>query len=84
MSHLKMPSLLITGTMMMLGLTPAQAAEYEWKFQASETAGEPSFQIKQEWADRIETMTKGRVSIEMLPINAVVGPTETLQAVSSV
>tara|TARA_B100000424_G_scaffold270699_1_gene270790 strand:+ start:5747 stop:6751 length:1005 start_codon:yes stop_codon:yes gene_type:complete len=78
-----MPSLLITGTMMMLGLTPAQAAEYEWKFQASETAGEPSFQIKQEWADRIETMTKGRVSIEMLPINAVVGPTETLQAVSS-
>ncbi len=61
----------------------AQAAEYEWTFQASETAGEPSFKIKQEWAERIETMTDGRVAIEVLPINSVVGPTETLQAVSS-
>ena len=61
----------------------AQAAEYEWTFQASETAGEPSFKIKQEWAERIGTMTDGRVAIEVLPINSVVGPTETLQAVSS-
>lgn len=61
----------------------AQAAEYEWTFQASETAGEPSFKTKQEWAERIQTMTDGRVAIEVLPINAVVGPTETLQAVSS-
>ncbi|MBB3232163.1 TRAP transporter substrate-binding protein [Halomonas stenophila] len=82
MPHLK-PSLLLTGTALMLGLSTAQAAEYEWKFQASETAGEPSFKIKQEWADKIETMTDGRVHIEILPINSVVGPTETLQAVSS-
>lgn len=61
----------------------AQAAEYEWKFQASETAGEPSFKIKQEWAQRIGTMSGGRISIEVLPINSVVGPTETLQAVSA-
>ncbi|WP_442486727.1 TRAP transporter substrate-binding protein [Halomonas litopenaei] len=61
----------------------AHAAEYEWTFQASETAGEPSFKIKQEWAERIGTMTDGRVAIEVLPINSVVGPTETLQAVSS-
>ncbi|MDN3556161.1 TRAP transporter substrate-binding protein [Halomonas maura] len=82
MPHLK-PSLLLTGTALMLGLSTAQAAEYEWKFQASETAGEPSFKIKEEWADKIETMTNGRVHIEILPINSVVGPTETLQAVSS-
>lgn len=61
----------------------AHGAEYEWKFQASETSGEPSFKIKQEWADKIETMTDGRVAIEVMPINAVVGPTETLQAVSA-
>ncbi len=83
MPNLKTSGLLLTGTALMLGLSSAQAAEYEWKFQASETAGEPSFQIKQEWAERIETMTDGRVSIEVLPINSVVGPTETLQAVSS-
>ncbi|UYG09217.1 TRAP transporter substrate-binding protein [Halomonas sp. M4R1S46] len=82
MPHFK-PSLLLTGTALMLGLSTAQAAEYEWKFQASETAGEPSFKIKEEWADKIETMTDGRVHIEILPINSVVGPTETLQAVSS-
>ncbi|MEC9483491.1 MAG: TRAP transporter substrate-binding protein [Halomonas sp.] len=72
-----------TGSLMLAGLSAAQAADYEWKFQASETSGEPSFKIKQEWADKIETMTDGRVSIEVLPINSVVGPTETLQAVSS-
>ncbi|WP_251978647.1 TRAP transporter substrate-binding protein [Salinicola avicenniae] len=68
---------------LMLATLSAQAAEYEWTFQASETSGEPSFKIKQAWLERIETMTGGRVSIELLPINAVVGPTETLQAVSS-
>ncbi|ALM52405.1 TRAP transporter substrate-binding protein [Halomonas huangheensis] len=61
----------------------AQDEKYEWTFQASETAGEPSFKIKQQWAERIGTMTDGRVSIEVLPIGAVVGPTETLQAVSA-
>ncbi|MBZ9560238.1 MULTISPECIES: TRAP transporter substrate-binding protein [Modicisalibacter] len=72
-----------TGSLLLVGMTTAQAADYDWKFQASETAGEPSFKIKQKWADKIETMTDGRVNIEVLPINAIVGPTETLQAVSS-
>lgn len=61
----------------------AQAAEYEWTFQTSETSGEPQFEIKKAWADNVETMSGGRISIEILPVNAVVGPTETLQAVSS-
>ncbi|SDL92290.1 TRAP-type mannitol/chloroaromatic compound transport system, substrate-binding protein [Modicisalibacter muralis] len=61
----------------------AQAAEYEWTFQTSETSGEPQYEIKKEWAANVETMSGGRISIEILPVNAVVGPTETLQAVSS-
>ena len=76
-------SSLLTGSVLLLGLSAAQAAEYEWKFQASETSGEPSFKIKQEWAERITAMTDGRVEIEVMPINSVVGPTETLTAVSS-
>ncbi|MDW7748170.1 TRAP transporter substrate-binding protein [Halomonas sp.] len=75
--------LLLTGSALLLGLSTAQAAEYEWKFQASETSGEPSFKIKQEWANKVTEMTNGRVEIEILPINAIVGPTETLTAVSS-
>ncbi|WP_165857205.1 TRAP transporter substrate-binding protein [Marinobacter sp. JSM 1782161] len=78
-------NLVLMGTALSFSLTlsSAQAAEYDWKFQASETAGEVSFKIKQEWADRIETMTDGRVAIEIMPINSVVGPTETLEAVSA-
>ncbi|GED23202.1 TRAP transporter substrate-binding protein [Halomonas halmophila] len=82
MSHLS-PKLLLGASALLLSVTGAHAAEYEWTFQASETSGEPSFKVKQEWADRISTMTNGRIEIELLPINAVVGPTETLQAVSS-
>lgn len=70
-------------SLLLIGLSQAQAAEYEWKFQASETSGEPSFKIKQEWAEKIGEITDGRVEIEVMPINSVVGPTETLQAVSS-
>ncbi|WP_043529957.1 TRAP transporter substrate-binding protein [Litchfieldella xinjiangensis] len=76
-------SLIITGSALLVGLSAAQAAEYEWKFQASETSGEPSFKIKQEWAEKITRMTDGRVEIEVMPINSVVGPTETLEAVSA-
>ncbi|MCI0510761.1 TRAP-type mannitol/chloroaromatic compound transport system substrate-binding protein [Chromohalobacter marismortui] len=76
-------ALIATGSLLLVGMTSAQAAQYDWKFQASETAGEPSFKIKQKWADKIETMTDGKVNIEVMPINSVVGPTETLQAVSS-
>ncbi|MGQ7249703.1 TRAP transporter substrate-binding protein [Halomonas sp. V046] len=77
------PALLLGTTATLMAAGSVQAADYEWTFQASETAGEPSFKVKQEWAKRIETMTDGRVAIEVLPINAVVGPTETLQAVSA-
>ena len=33
--------------------TAAAAAQYEWTFQTSETAGEPTFKYKQEWAQNI-------------------------------
>ncbi|TBW56502.1 TRAP transporter substrate-binding protein [Marinobacter halodurans] len=79
----KTRSLILVGSLLLAGLSSAQAADYEWKFQASETAGEPSFEIKQEWAKKIGKMTDGRVEIEVMPINSVVGPTETLEAVSA-
>lgn len=72
-----------TSSIVLMGLSAAQAAEYEWKFQASENSGEPSFKIKQEWTKKITTLTDGRVEIEVMPVNSVVGPTETLSAVSA-
>jgi len=63
--------------------TSAQAADYEWTFQTSETSGEPQFEMKKAWADNVEAMSEGRISIEILPVNAVVQANQTLQAVQS-
>ncbi|KJS37070.1 MAG: C4-dicarboxylate ABC transporter substrate-binding protein [Rhodospirillaceae bacterium BRH_c57] len=61
----------------------AQAAEYAWTFQTSETAGEPQFKIKQQWAENIKKMSDGRIQIDILPTGAVVPHNQTLDAVGS-
>ncbi|MBO9463342.1 TRAP transporter substrate-binding protein [Labrenzia sp. R5_0] len=63
--------------------TAATAADYNWTFQTSETAGEPGFINKQKWAENVEKMSGGRIEIEVLPIGAVVPHTDTLDAVGS-
>lgn len=67
----------------MAGTPVVNAAEYEWTFQTSETAGEPQFEIKKAWADNIATMSGGRVKIEILPTGAVVPHNQTLEAVGA-
>jgi len=59
------------------------AAEYEWTMQTSETAGEPQFEIKKAWAKNVETMSGGKVKIEILPTGAVVPHNQTLEAVGA-
>ncbi|MEM7443965.1 MAG: TRAP transporter substrate-binding protein [Pseudomonadota bacterium] len=59
------------------------AQEYSWTFQTSETAGEPTFEIKQDWAEMVNAMSGGRISIEILPTGAVVPHPETLDAVGT-
>ncbi|MCW4151504.1 TRAP transporter substrate-binding protein [Halomonas sp. 18H] len=61
----------------------AQAAEYEWTFQTSETSGEPQFEMKKAWAENVEQMSDGRIAIEILPVGSVVQANQTLQAVKS-
>ena len=70
-------------TVALCGPGLALAQEYQWTFQTSETAGEPTFVIKQEWAERVEAMSGGRISIEILPTGAVVPHPETLDAVGA-
>lgn len=59
----------------------AQAADYTFKFQSSDPSGVKNFEIKQEWAERVERMSGGRVEIEILPVGSVVSHTETLDAI---
>ncbi|EPJ49651.1 MAG: TRAP dicarboxylate family transporter, DctP subunit [Osedax symbiont Rs2] len=61
----------------------AVAADYNLKFQSSDNAGNPNYMIVQEWAKSVEQLTDGKVSIEMLPVGAIVKHTETLDAVGS-
>ncbi|PTY37509.1 C4-dicarboxylate ABC transporter substrate-binding protein [Saccharospirillum sp. MSK14-1] len=59
------------------------AADYRFQFQSSDPSGVRNFEIKQEWAERVEAMSGGRVDIEILPVNSVVSHTETLDAIES-
>jgi len=71
-------------TVSVLALTGAAlAADYNWTFQTSETAGEPGFINKQKWADSVTEMSGGRIEIELLPIGAVVPHTDTLESVGA-
>ncbi|MCK2182441.1 TRAP transporter substrate-binding protein [Halomonas getboli] len=79
----RMPLKTLTAAVLGAMAVNAQAADYEWTFQTSETAGEPQFEMKKAWADNVEQMSDGRISIEILPVNSVVQANQTLQAVSS-
>lgn len=58
----------------------AIAADFNFKFQSSDQAGEKNFQVQQQWADNVEAMSGGRINIDLLPAGAVVKHTETLGA----
>lgn len=59
----------------------ALAADYTFKFQSSDPAGDKNFQVQQAWAERVETMSAGRIDIDLLPVGSVVKHTETLNAI---
>jgi len=61
----------------------ALAAEYNWTFQTSETAGEPGFINKTKWAESVGVLSGGRIEIQILPIGSVVPHTDTLEAVGA-
>jgi TRAP-type mannitol/chloroaromatic compound transport system substrate-binding protein len=69
---------------MALGLaTAAVAQDYSLRFQSSDPAGNPNYELKVEWANSVKALTNGRVEIEMLPVNSIVQHTETQDAVAA-
>lgn len=74
---------LIAGVVSSTLATGALAADYNFKFQSSDPSGVKNFEIKQQWAERVEAMTDGRVSIEIMPVGSVVAHTETLDAIEA-
>ncbi len=74
---------LVAGVAALVMSSTALAADFNMKFQSSDPAGNPNFVLKQEWAKRVETMTGGRLKIEMMPVNSVVQHSETQDAVAA-
>ncbi|MDN3648675.1 TRAP transporter substrate-binding protein [Reinekea marina] len=56
------------------------SADFKFKFQSSDPAGVKNFELQQDWADRVEKMSGGRIDIDLLPTGAVVKHTETMDA----
>jgi len=74
------PTRLAVGLLSATFALNAFAADFSFKFQSSDPSGVKNFKIQQEWADRVETMTDGRVEIDLLSVGSVVSHTETLGA----
>ena len=63
--------------------TVGLAQDYALRFQSSDPAGNPNFELQQAWAERVATLTGGRVTVEMLPVGSIVQHTETQDAVAA-
>ncbi|MDO6461882.1 TRAP transporter substrate-binding protein [Granulosicoccaceae sp. 1_MG-2023] len=61
----------------------AAAAEFEFKFQSSDPAGNPNYELQQGWAEELAKATDGRVSLELLPVGAIVEHQETQDAIAA-
>lgn len=67
----------------LMGSAHAADAEFALRFQSSDPAGNPNYELKQAWAERVNAVTGGRITVEMLPVNSIVQHTETQDAVAA-
>ena len=49
--------------------TTALAADFSFRFQSSDPAGNPNFELQQGWTEAVKEKTGGRIEIELLPVN---------------
>lgn len=61
----------------------ALAAEYDFRFQSSDPAGNANFLLQQTWAEDVAARTDGRIAIELLPVGTIVAHSETQDAVAA-
>ncbi|SFT86982.1 TRAP transporter substrate-binding protein [Sedimentitalea nanhaiensis] len=61
----------------------AYAADMTLKFQSSDPAGNPNFELQQGWAASVEERTGGKVAIELLPVTSIVAHNETQDAIAA-
>jgi TRAP-type C4-dicarboxylate transport system substrate-binding protein len=66
-----------------LASSSAFAADYTFKFQSSDPAGNPNFELQKGWAESVAEMSDGRIEIQLLPVESVVAHNETQDAIAA-
>ncbi|SFQ24466.1 TRAP-type mannitol/chloroaromatic compound transport system, substrate-binding protein [Roseivivax halotolerans] len=62
---------------------PAFAQDMTLRFQSSDPAGNPNFQLQQQWAESVSDMSDGAIEIELLPVESIVAHNETQDAIAA-
>ena len=65
------------------GANGAMAADYEFKFQSSDPAGNPNFVLQQTFVEAVKEKSGGRIEIELLPVGTIVDYKETQEAIEA-
>ncbi len=61
----------------------AAEAQTNLRFQSSDPAGNPNFELQKGWAENVEKMTDGEVTIDLLPVESIVAHNETQDAIAA-
>ncbi|OEE61836.1 C4-dicarboxylate ABC transporter substrate-binding protein [Enterovibrio norvegicus FF-162] len=72
---------LLAATLTGLFSASALAADFTLKIQSSDPSGDLNYKLQQEWAERVELMSNGRIDIDLLPVGSIVKHTETLSSI---
>jgi TRAP-type C4-dicarboxylate transport system substrate-binding protein len=62
---------------------PALAADYTFRFQSSDPAGNPNFMLQQGWAKDVEERSEGKIVIDLMPVESIVAHNETQDAIAT-
>ncbi|MCP1200254.1 TRAP transporter substrate-binding protein [Notoacmeibacter sp. MSK16QG-6] len=78
-----MKNLIITAALFAGMATSALAQDMTLRFQSSDPAGNPNFQLQQKWAENVSEKTDGAIKIDLLPVESIVAHNETQDAIAA-
>lgn len=73
----------LAATLAALALGTTAQAQTTLRFQSSDPAGNPNFELQQGWAETVAEKTGGEIEIELLPVESIVSHSETQDAIAA-
>lgn len=80
---MKLTTFATTAAVLALSAAAVQAADYSFRFQSSDPAGNPNFEFQQGWTKTLNELSGGTVEVELLPVGSIVDYKETQDAVGA-